>query len=141
MLDSRMIYSCGYWKGANTLEEAQTAKLNLVCQKLDLRPGGMRVLDIGCGWGGTAHYIADKYQAEVVGVTVSEEQAGLARRITAGLPVDIRLQDYRSLQGSFDRILSIGMFEHVGHKNYKVFMQTVRRLLKKKRAIPAPHHW
>lgn len=130
MLDERMIYSCGYWKDADTLEEAQAAKLDLVCKKLDIRPG-MRVLDIGCGWGGTARYIAENYRAEIVGVTVSEEQARLARENTKGLPVEIRLQDYRKLQGSFDRILSIGMFEHVGYKNYKVYMQTVRRLLKK----------
>lgn len=130
MLDSRMIYSCGYWKEASNLEEAQVAKLELVCRKLDIRPG-MRVLDIGCGWGGTARYIAEKYRAEVVGITVSEEQATLARQNTKGLPVDIRLEDYRKLQGSFDRILSIGMFEHVGYKNYRVYMQTVRRLLEK----------
>lgn len=130
MLDSRMIYSCGYWKEANSLEQAQVAKLELVCKKLDIRPG-MQVLDIGCGWGGTARYIAENYQVEMVGVTVSEEQAKLARQNTAGLPVEIRLQDYRKLQGSFDRILSIGMFEHVGYKNYRMYMETVRRLLKK----------
>lgn len=130
MLDERMIYSCGYWKDANTLEEAQEAKLDLICKKLDIRPG-MQVLDIGCGWGGTARYIAEKYQVEVVGVTISEEQAKLARENTRGLPVDIRLQDYRKLQGNFDRILSIGMFEHVGYKNYRVYMQVVRCLLKK----------
>jgi cyclopropane-fatty-acyl-phospholipid synthase len=130
MLDERMIYSCGYWKTASSLEEAQAAKLELVCKKLDIRPG-MRVLDIGCGWGGTARYIAENYKAEVTGVTVSEEQVGLASRNTEGLPVDIRLQDYRKLEGSFDRILSIGMFEHVGYKNYRTFMQTARCLLKK----------
>lgn len=130
MLDERMIYSCGYWKDADTLEEAQEAKLDLICKKLDIRPG-MQVLDIGCGWGGTARYIAENYQAEVVGVTVSEEQANLAREKVKGLPVDIRLQDYRKLQGNFDRILSIGMFEHVGYKNYRMYMQTVRCLLKK----------
>lgn len=129
MLDSRLIYSCGYWKEAKNLEEAQVAKLELTCKKLDIQPG-MKVLDIGCGWGGTAKYIAERYGAEVVGVTVSEEQAKLARQMTAGLPVEIKLQDYRSLDGCFDRILSIGMFEHVGYKNHKVFMQTVRRLLK-----------
>lgn len=131
MLDERMIYSCGYWKEADTLEQAQVAKLELVCKKLDIRPG-MRVLDIGCGWGGTARYIAERYKAEVTGVTVSEEQASLARQNTEGLSVEIRLQDYRKLEGSFDRILSIGMFEHVGYKNYRMYMQTVRRLLRKK---------
>lgn len=131
MLDARMIYSCGYWKEASTLEQAQDAKLELVCKKLDIRPG-MRVLDIGCGWGGTARYIAEKHGAAVVGVTVSEEQAAFARQNTGSLPVDIRLQDYRKLQGKFDRILSIGMFEHVGYKNYRIYMQTVRRLLEEK---------
>jgi len=131
MLDERMIYSCGYWREAKTLEEAQVAKLELVCKKLDIRQG-MLVLDIGCGWGGTAKYIAERYGAKVVGVTVSKEQADLARRNTEGLSVDIRLQDYRELQGTFDRILSIGMFEHVGYKNYRVYMQTVRRLLRKR---------
>jgi len=129
MLDRRMIYSCGYWKEATTLGEAQEAKLDLVCRKLQIEPG-MKVLDIGCGWGGTAGYIAEKYGAEVVGVTVSEEQAKLARENNRGLPVEIKLADYRSLTGKFDRIVSIGMFEHVGYKNYPVFMKLARKLLK-----------
>ena len=113
----------------NDLYEAQEAKLDLVCRKLELRPG-MRVLDIGCGWGGMAQYAAEKYDAEVVGITISREQASLARQRCKGLPVDIRLQDYRSLDETFDRILSIGMFEHVGYKNYRTYMRKVRSLLK-----------
>jgi cyclopropane-fatty-acyl-phospholipid synthase len=128
MLDSRMIYSCGYWKDAATLDEAQEAKLELVCRKLDLRPG-MRVLDIGCGWGGTAKYAAERYGVEVVGITVSEEQAKYARELCRGLPVEIRLQDYRDLDESFDRVLSLGMFEHVGYKNYRTYVSVVRRCL------------
>ena len=128
MLDRRMIYSCAYWKHAGTLDDAQESKLDLVCRKLGLR-AGMRVLDIGCGWGGTARFAAERYGVSVVGITVSEEQASHARRVCEGLPVEIRLQDYRALAGRFDRVLSIGMFEHVGRKNYGLFMRTVRGLL------------
>lgn len=128
MLDRRMIYSCGYWKDAHTLDEAQEAKLDLSARKLGLKPG-MKVLDIGCGWGGAARFIAERYGCEVVGVTVSREQVEYARLHHQGLPVDIRLQDYREVKETFDCILSIGMFEHVGAKNYDTFMATVHRLL------------
>lgn len=128
MLDSYMIYSCGYWKEARNLESAQKAKLDLVCRKLGLEPG-MRVLDIGCGWGGTAKFAAERYGAEVVGVTVSQEQVKYGRDMCQGLPVDIRYQDYRELNEKFDRILSLGMFEHVGVKNYRTFMSLVQDLL------------
>lgn len=124
MLDSRMIYSCGYWKKAATLDEAQEAKLDLVCRKLDLAPG-MRVLDIGCGWGGAARFAAERYGVEVLGITVSREQARFAEALCRGLPVEIRLQDYRDLEGSFDRVLSLGMIEHVGPKNYRTYMEVV----------------
>ena len=129
MLDRRLIYSCGYWENATTLDEAQESKLDLVCRKLKLQPG-MRVLDIGCGWGGTARFIAEKYQAEVVGITVSEEQTRFGKELCRDYAVDIRLQDYRSLKDKFDRVLSIGMFEHVGHKNYVSFMRKVKTCLK-----------
>ncbi len=129
MLDRRLIYSCGYWENATSLDEAQETKLDLVCRKLRLQPG-MRVLDIGCGWGGTAKFIAEKYQAEVVGITISEEQTRFAKELCRGYAVDIRLQDYRSLRGKFDRVLSIGMFEHVGYKNYVPFMHKVKTCLK-----------
>ncbi|MFW5695910.1 MAG: cyclopropane fatty acyl phospholipid synthase [Alkalispirochaeta sp.] len=128
MLDPLMVYSCGYWKTAQTLEEAQIAKIDLVCRKLQLQPG-MRVLDIGCGWGGAAKYVAERYGCSVVGVTVSEEQQRLGQEMCHGLPVEIRLQDYRDLDETFDRVYSIGMFEHVGYRNYRRFMEVVRRVL------------
>ena len=129
LLGEKMIYSCGYWADAADLDAAQEAKLDLVCRKLELEPG-MRVLDIGCGWGGAAKFAAERYGAEVLGITVSEAQVALARECCRGLPVEIRLQDYRRLEGSFDRVFSLGMFEHVGHKNYVTFMRVVRRCLK-----------
>lgn len=129
MLDSRMIYSCGYWKDAATLDEAQEAKLDLVCRKLELAPG-MRVLDIGCGWGGTARFAAGRFGVEVVGITVSKEQARFADNLCRGLPIEIRLDDYRDLNGTFDRVLSLGMIEHVGNKNHRTYMEVVRRCLR-----------
>ena len=128
MLDTNMVYSCGYWKSAETLDAAQEAKIDLVCRKLQLQPG-MRVLDIGCGWGGAAKYVAEHYGCSVVGVTVSEEQQRYGQELCRGLPVEIRLEDYRDIQESFDRVYSIGMFEHVGYRNYRRFMETVHRLL------------
>jgi cyclopropane-fatty-acyl-phospholipid synthase len=129
MLDGRMMYSCGYWKDARSLDEAQEAKLDLVCRKLGLRPG-MRVLDIGCGWGGAVRFAAERYGVEAVGITVSEEQVMLAREVCEGLSVEIRMQDYRELSEEFDRIFSIGMFEHVGCRNYGTYMRIVRRCLR-----------
>jgi len=128
MLDKGLNYSCGYWESAETLDQAQEAKLDLICRKLGMRDG-MRVLDIGCGWGGFAIYAAQKYGAHVTGVSVSREQIDLARERAAGLPVDFELLDYRSITGSFDRIVSIGMFEHVGVDNYRTFMKVARRSL------------
>jgi cyclopropane-fatty-acyl-phospholipid synthase len=128
MLDKRMTYSCGYWANAHDLETAQEAKLTLVQNKLGLEPG-MRVLDIGCGWGGAAYHMASAYGCEIVGVTIATEQADAARQRCEGLPVEIRLADYRTLDEKFDRIFSIGMFEHVGHKNYRTFMEVCRRCL------------
>jgi cyclopropane-fatty-acyl-phospholipid synthase len=128
MLDKRMIYSCGYWENASTLDEAQEHKLDLICRKLKLSPG-LRVLDIGCGWGGLAQYAAEKYGVNVTGVTISENQAKLASENCNSLPVEIRIQDYRDVSGKFDRIVSVGMFEHVGYKNYDKFMETAYKLL------------
>ncbi|NTU96381.1 MAG: cyclopropane fatty acyl phospholipid synthase, partial [Chlorobiaceae bacterium] len=125
MLDRRMIYSCAYWKGASDLDEAQAKKLDLVFSKLMLKPG-MHVLDIGCGWGGAAMYAAEHFGVEVTGITISSEQAKLAEERCAGLPVQIKLMDYRDVTGTFDRIYSIGMFEHVGVKNYRHYFQTVK---------------
>jgi cyclopropane-fatty-acyl-phospholipid synthase len=129
MLDSRMQYSCGYWKDATDLETAQQHKLDLIARKLQFEPG-MKVLDIGCGWGGAMQYFAAEYGIEATGVTISADQHRTATERCKDLPVDIRLQDYRDLQGQFDRIYSVGMFEHVGHKNYRTYMEVVRRLLK-----------
>ena len=128
MLDPTMCYSCGYWKEACDLHQAQLAKLELACQKLELRPG-MRVLDIGCGWGSFAEHAARHYGVSVTGITISREQAELARKRCRNLPVEIKLMDYRELEGRFDRIVSIGMFEHVGQRNYAIYFQTVERLL------------
>ena len=129
MLDPLMQYSCGYWKKATTLEEAQQDKLQLICDKLQLQPG-MRVLDIGCGWGGLAWFMAKNYGVSVVGVTISAEQQKMAQERCLGLDVDIRLQDYRDLNEQFDRIVSVGMFEHVGPKNYKTYFEVADRNLK-----------
>lgn len=128
MLDARMIYSCGYWKDAETLDDAQTAKLDLCCRKLGLEKG-MRLLDIGCGWGGMARFAAQHYGVSVVGLTVSREQALYAQRFCEGFPVEIRVEDYRAHRGTYDRIVSIGMFEHVGHRNYRTYMRVARSLL------------
>jgi len=133
MLDPRMVYTCGYWSGhpkAVNLAKAQEAKLDLVCRKIGLREG-QRVLDIGGGWGSFGKYAAENYGAKVVAITVSKEQASLGREITKGLPVEIRFQDYRDVgDGPYDHIVSLGMFEHVGYKNYRIYMETVRKLLK-----------
>lgn len=129
MLDKRMVYTCGYWKNADNLDAAQEAKLDLVCRKLNLQPG-QQVLDIGCGWGSFAKFAAEKYGVSVVGVTVSEEQTKLGRELCKGLPVEFRLQDYRDIEGTFDHIVSLGMFEHVGYKNYKEYMRVAHAHLK-----------
>ncbi len=129
MLDRRMVYSCGYWKDAATLDEAQESKMELICRKLGLKPG-MRVLDIGCGWGGLAKHAAEKHGVSVVGITVSSEQVEFGRRMCTGLPVELRFQDYRELNEKFDRVVSVGMFEHVGYKNYRTYMEVVRRCLR-----------
>lgn len=130
MLDPNMQYSCAYWKDADTLADAQVAKLKMICEKLQLKPG-MKVLDIGCGWGGLAAYMAKEYGVSVVGVTISKEQQQLAQKRCEGLPVQIMLQDYRDLNEEFDRIVSVGMFEHVGPKNYRTYFNVVNRCLKK----------
>lgn len=130
MLDPNMQYSCAYWKDADTLANAQVAKLKMICEKLQLKPG-MKVLDIGCGWGGLAAYMAKEYGVSVVGVTISKEQQQLAQKRCEGLPVQIMLQDYRDLNEEFDRIVSVGMFEHVGPKNYRTYFNVVNRCLKK----------
>ncbi|HNQ04110.1 MAG TPA: cyclopropane fatty acyl phospholipid synthase [Thiobacillaceae bacterium] len=129
MLDSSMSYSCGYWAQADTLEQAQQAKLDLICRKLELKPGE-HLLEIGCGWGGLARHAAIHHGVRVTGVTVSREQRNLALERCQGLPIDIELMDYRAIQGRYDKVVSVGMFEHVGRKNYPVYFDTVRRVLK-----------
>ncbi len=128
MLDPTMSYSCGYWATADNLADAQLAKLDLICRKLDLQPGE-HLLDIGCGWGGLASHAARHYGVRVTGITVSREQQRLAQQRCAGLPVEIALRDYREQRGRFDKIVSVGMFEHVGPKNYDTYFDTVHRLL------------
>lgn len=129
MLDPLMQYSCAYWRRADDLEEAQRHKLDLVARKLQFQPG-MRVLDIGCGWGGALQYFAENYGIEGTGVTISAEQHQTASERCRGLPVTIELQDYRDHRGTYDRIYSIGMFEHVGYKNYRTFMELARESLR-----------
>ncbi len=123
-----MIYSCWYWNNAKTLNEAQEAKLKLVCSKLFLKPG-MKILDIGCGLGGAAKYLVENYDVEVVGITVSDEQKLLAQDFCRDLPIKVIYQDYRDVTGNYDRIYSIGMFEHVGVKNYRAYMKKIKNLL------------
>jgi cyclopropane-fatty-acyl-phospholipid synthase len=128
MLDKRMNYSCAYWKEADTLDKAQENKLDLICRKLYLKPG-MHILDIGCGWGAFCKYAVEKYGVEVVGITVSKEQVNLGRALCKGLPVEIRMQDYREVNEKFDRIVSVGMIEHVGYKNYREYFQVAEKNL------------
>ena len=138
MLDRRMVYSCGYWRTATDLDAAQEAKLTLIADKLGLE-AGMRVLDIGCGWGGAAQYFAETRGCEVVGITISNEQARLARERCADLPVEIRVQDYRDVDETFDRVYSIGMFEHVGVRNYRAYMELCRRCLRDRDGLTLLH--
>ena len=132
VMDPSMAYSCGYWKHAQTLAEAQQAKLDLTCRKLQLTPTD-RVLDIGSGWGSFVSFAAHHYGCAQVGVTISAPQAEYAQRRCAGLPVTIVRADYRAItrrsHGQFDKVVSIGMFEHVGPKNYRTFMRVVDDVL------------
>ena len=128
MLDPNMQYSCGWWDGAANLAEAQVLKMELIARKLMLSPG-MKVLDVGCGWGGLGRYLARWHGVEVTGITVSKEQAAYAQAHSGTLPVHWLLEDYRDLTGHYDRIVSVGMFEHVGHKNYATFMTKMRELI------------
>jgi cyclopropane-fatty-acyl-phospholipid synthase len=132
MLDSRRIYSCAYWQHASSLEEAQEHKLKLICEKLQLEPG-QRLLDLGCGWGGFSRYAAENYGVEVLGITVSAHQQRYAQGLALDLPVRTVLADYRTAllrqEKPFDRIVSIGMMEHVGRLNDSTFFQIVKDLL------------
>ena len=132
MLDPLMTYSCGYWRQADDLVTAQEHKLRLICEKLQLEPG-MRLLDIGCGWGSLAAFACRHYGVEVLGITVSRCQAESIRERLADLPVQVVLCDYRQLPllqaGRFDRIASVGMFEHVGRRNDAAFHRIVHQSL------------
>ena len=151
-LDPNNQYSCGYFEGTQDLNVAQVQKLRLICRKLELRPGD-RVLDIGCGWGGFAKFASRNFGCHVTGISISDPQVQYARKFCSGLPVEIRNCDYRELKGQFDKVLSCGMIEHVGHKNYRVIMETVERCLhrdglfllhtigKGEDGIPLPDPW
>lgn len=131
MLGRGLVYTCAYWREASSLDEAQEAKLDLVCRKIGLREGD-RVLDIGCGWGSFLGFAAERYGARGLGITFSQEQVSLARERLAGLPVEIRLQNYRALEEPerFEHVVSLGMFEHVGFKSYRTLMRIVHKHLK-----------
>ena len=128
MLDAEMVYSCGYWAKADSLGAAQEAKFDLICRKLDLKPG-MRLLDIGSGWGGFLRYAVKNYGVHATGISPADNQIELAKEKSAGLEINFIQQDYRDLTGEFDRIVSIGMMEHVGPKNYKTFFSKCDELL------------
>jgi cyclopropane-fatty-acyl-phospholipid synthase len=128
--DNRLTGSCAYWKDSVTLDEAQENKLDLICRKVALQ-AGHTVFDIGCGWGSFIGFAAERYGARCTGITVSAEQVAYAMQRYAGLPVEALLMDYRGYQGpKVDRIVSVGMFEHVGSKNYRTYFDCARRLLK-----------
>ncbi|MFO0704664.1 MAG: cyclopropane fatty acyl phospholipid synthase [Candidatus Andersenbacteria bacterium] len=141
MLDRRMAYTCAYFgqtesqgeplpgRTSKTLDQAQEDKLELVCKKIGLKRGE-KVLDLGCGWGTFAKYAAEKYGAHVVGYNISTEQVAYAKQTTQGLPVEIKLQDYRDATGTYDKVVSIGLAEHIGYKNYRGFFEVINRTLK-----------
>jgi cyclopropane-fatty-acyl-phospholipid synthase len=132
MLDRRMQYTCGYWKGASTLDQAQEAKLHLICRKLQLQPG-MTLLELGGGFGGLAHFAASEYGCQVVSYNISREQVLYGRDLCKGLPVRFEHHDYRQAArelNQFDRVVSVGLCEHIGHKNFRSFMQLAHDRLK-----------
>ncbi|HAR62166.1 MAG: cyclopropane fatty acyl phospholipid synthase [Candidatus Margulisiibacteriota bacterium] len=129
MLGKHMAYSCGYWKSAKNIDQAQEAKFDLICKKLQLKPG-MSILDVGCGWGSLSKFAAEKYKVKVTGVTISKKQSEFGRSLCQGSAVNIKIQDYRDIQEKYDRIVSVGMFEHVGFKNYNTYMKVIERCLK-----------
>jgi cyclopropane-fatty-acyl-phospholipid synthase len=123
-LDPYKQYSCGYFKGTNDLNKAQEQKLDLICKKLMLSSDD-KVLDIGCGYGGFARFAAKRYGSEVMGISPSGEQIEYAKKFCEGLPVRFVKSDYRDFTGSITKVLSVGMFEHVGYKNYRTLMEMV----------------
>ena len=131
MLGKDMQYSCAYWQNAKTLDEAQRNKLDLICRKMKLRPG-MKILELGGGFGGLARFMAKYYDCSVTVYNISQEQIKFAREFTAGLKVNIIENDYRVAEGLYDRVVTIGFCEHVGYKNYRILMRTAHRCLKNK---------
>ena len=129
MLDKNMQYTCAYWKDADNLEDAQINKLDLICKKIGLKPGDT-VLELGCGWGGFANYAAKNYGAQVTGYNISAEQVEYAKELNKDLPVEIIKADYREAKGKFDHVVSIGLCEHVGYKNYDEIMKVAEKALK-----------
>jgi cyclopropane-fatty-acyl-phospholipid synthase len=129
MLDETMTYSCAVFERPDmTLAEAQRAKYERLCRKLELEAGD-HVLEIGCGWGGFAHYAATTYGCRVTGLTISHEQAVVARERNAGLPVEILEQDYRTVGGEYTKVVSIEMLEAIGEDQYGTYFATIDRVL------------
>jgi len=135
MLGDAMAYSCGYWQDTEDLQESQNNKYELICKKLQLKKGE-KVLEIGCGWGGLAKYMSEKYKCEVVGVNISKEQVKFGKKICENLPVEIILADYRHPKNynpnniKFDKAVSVGMFEHVGPKNFRPYFRIIQNQIK-----------
>lgn len=131
-LDNRMTGSCGYWSdGVENLDQAQEAKLDLICRKVELKHGE-RVWDIGCGWGAFMGFAAEKYGASCVGVTVSPDQAAYGSERYKDLDVEFQVKDYRDFDGKADKLVSMGMFEHVGHKNFEAYFTKARSVIRDK---------
>ena len=134
MLGKRMQYTCAYWQGAETLDGAQENKLHLICRKLGLMPG-MTVLEFGGGFGGLAHFMAEQYGCRVVSYNISKEQVAYGGELCKGLPVRFELKDYREAANEnerFDRVVAIGLCEHIGYKNYRRFLELAHGRLNKK---------
>jgi cyclopropane-fatty-acyl-phospholipid synthase len=129
MLDPNMQYSCAYFKDTEDLAKAQEQKMQLIAKKLQIKKGET-VLDIGGGWGGLAKFLAKEYGCNVTMYTLSKEQAAYAKNFTKGLAVTVEHKDYRDIEGKYDKIVSVGMFEHVGSKNYRDYMKIVFTHLK-----------
>ncbi len=129
MLDKRLTYTCAYWSGVSNLDEAQENKLDLVCRKIGLKVGE-KVLDIGSGWSSFTSFAAEKYGVKALGITVSKEQKEFSDQHYQHLDIETRLQDYRDINGKFDKVVSLGMFEHVGRGNYRKFMKAVHNSLR-----------
>lgn len=135
MLDPWMQYTCAYWRNAKNLNEAQNNKLDQICKKLQLKSGD-RLLELGCGFGGLAKFAAENYGCHVTGYNISKEQLRWAREWTKGLSVEFIEQDYRHAEslankGAFDKAVTVGLFEHVGYKNYRTLMRIMHHCLKK----------